>query len=99
MESGAAFAKLGRTNEANRQIGRAIGLVRGIKDKNTRLYAYISLLSSLLQPVQSGYPRDVALDVVNEMKQLISTSDSKMTKEMREMVAGTLKHWNVDAGN
>lgn len=82
MKVGAAYKRLGMSEEAKVYVEQAIQIVRDRTDPNSRLGEYRSVLSEL---VSMPYDRQAILSFLDEMEELANTLDTPIAKEVRSL--------------
>ena len=80
MKVGAAYKRLGMSQEAKVYVEQAIQIVRDRTDPNSRLGEYRSVLSEL---VSMPYDRQAILSFLDEMEELANALDTPIAKEVR----------------
>lgn len=82
MKVGAAYKRLGMTEESKVYVEQAIQIVRSQTDLNSRLGGYRYVLSEL---IYMPYDRQVILSFLDEMEELANTLDTPIAKEVRSL--------------
>jgi tetratricopeptide (TPR) repeat protein len=93
MNVGVAYHRLGMVTEAKTTIERALAIVRGIENPESRLGQFRFAFTDLLT---SRYDRATVLAVAGEMKILYQSSNTTLAKELRESLPGTMKRWGFN---
>lgn len=93
LEVGSAYARLGRQDDANRQLQQAVEIVRSIENDNARLGQYRFLLPRLLA---LRYNRETVLNLVDEITRTMEASETPLAREMRDTLPRLLTQWNVE---
>ena len=80
MKVGAAYKRLGMSQEAKVYVEQAIQTVRSQTDPNSRLGEYRFVLGEL---IVMPYDRQAILSFLDEMEELANALDSPIAKEVR----------------
>ena len=80
MKVGAAYKRLGLSDEAKVYVEQAIQIVRSQTDRNSRLGEYRYVLGEL---IVMPYDRQAILSFLDEMEELANALDTPIAKEVR----------------
>ena len=92
MQVGTAYLRIGRTADADREIARALKIVRDIADPNQRMYR---LYFALIDLLSSSYDPKVIREIVLELHALSHSLATPNAAETRKRLPEIVKTWKI----